>query len=65
MKSRLLNGETIELSNEIDNVVLWFSKNTGHFCLELNSVVVKSTKKWNDISDKLDFIGDLIEVDSF
>lgn len=53
MKNRLLNGEMIELSNQQDLVMLWFQKKTNNFCLMLNSKVIKATKTWNPINEKL------------
>ena len=61
MKNRLLNGETIELTNDFDSVSLWFQKQTNNFCLMLNSKVIKATKTWMPIENKLESIGNLIE----
>lgn len=61
MKNRILNGEEIELENELDCVTL-FKGHQDRFCLMLNSKVIKSTKGWNPIQDKLDRIGNLTEV---
>lgn len=62
MKKRLLNGETIELENDNDMVSIWFNDRTSCFCLMLNAKVVKATKTWKPIQDKIDSIGDLEEV---
>jgi len=61
MKNRLLNGEMIELTNEVDSVSLWFQEKTNNFCLMLNSKVVKATKTWKPIKSKLKSIGNLKE----
>jgi len=61
MKNRLLNGELIELTNEFDSVAIWFQPKTNNFCLELNSKVVKSTKTFKPIENKLNSIGNLLE----
>lgn len=61
MKTRLLNGEMIELTNEIDSVAIWFQKKTNNFCLELNAKVIKATKNWKPIENKLESIGNLKE----
>lgn len=61
MKTRLLNGEMIELTNDVDSVSLWFQEKTNNFCLMLNSKVVKSTKTWMPIQSKLKSIGNLKE----
>jgi hypothetical protein len=62
MKNRLLKGEMIELINEVDFVSLWFQEKTNNFCLMLNSKVVKATKTWKPIENKLKIIGNLNEV---
>jgi len=59
MKTRLLNGEMIELTNEVDSVSLWFQEKTNNFCLMLNAKVVKTTKTWKPIESKLKSIGNL------
>ena len=61
MKTRLLNGEMIELTNEVDSVSLWFQEKTNNFCLMLNAKVVKATKTWKPIENKLNSIGNLKE----
>tara|TARA_R100001244_G_C5165105_1_gene131360 strand:- start:1416 stop:1616 length:201 start_codon:yes stop_codon:yes gene_type:complete len=58
LKQNLLNGETIELQNENDFVVIWFTKTWNCFCLELNSQVI-TTKTFNPIVKKLEEIGNL------
>jgi hypothetical protein len=62
MKKRLLNGEMIDLTNEIDSVTIWFQSKTNNFCLMLNAKVVKATKTWNPIQEKLENIGNLKEM---
>ena len=61
MKTRLLNGEIIELTDGFIGVTLWFQEKTNNFCLELNAKVIKATKTWKPISDKLENIGGLTE----
>ena len=61
MNNRLLNGETIELTNGFDSIAVWFQPRTNKFCLELNGEVIKSTKTWKPIEAKLESIGDLLE----
>ncbi|MFT6125856.1 MAG: hypothetical protein ACJAVA_000298 [Flavobacteriaceae bacterium] len=61
MKNRLLNGEMVELTNEVDSVSLWFQEKTNNFCLMLNAKVVKATKTWKPIENKLKKISNLIE----
>jgi hypothetical protein len=61
MKTRLLNGEMIELTNEVDSVSLWFQEKTNNFCLMLNAKVIKATKTWKPIETKLKSIGNLKE----
>ena len=61
MKTRLLNGEMIELTNEFDSVTIWFQKKTNNFCLMLNAKVIKATKTWKPIESKLESIGNLNE----
>ena len=61
-KKRVLNGESIEFFNdENDVVMIWFSKVSQRFCLELNCKIIKSTKTFKPISDKFDSLGILIE----
>ena len=62
MKTRLLNGEMIDLSNESDSVTLWFQSQTNNFCLMLNAKVIKATKTFKPIENKLKEIGNLNEV---
>ena len=61
MKKRLLNGEMIELTNEVDSVTLWFQNKTNCFCLMLNGKLVTATKTWKPIETKLKSIGNLME----
>lgn len=61
MKNRILNGETIELQNDYDSVYL-FKGFQDRFCLMLNAKVIKATKTWKPIQNKLDAIGNLKEV---
>lgn len=61
MKNRLLNGEMIELSNDIDLICVWFQKKTNNFCLMLNAKVIKATKTWKPIQNKLNEFNNLIE----
>ena len=62
MKRRLLTGQSIDLSNGEDCVLIWFQSVTSNFCLSLNGVVIKSTKTWPPIEKRLNRIKDLIEV---
>ena len=62
MKNRVLQGEMIELTNEDgDSVMIWFQKKTNNFCLMLNAKVIKATKTWMPVENKLKSIGDLTE----
>lgn len=63
MKKRLLNGEHIEFTtaNE-DLIVIWFSERSRNFCLMLNGLVVKATKTFKPIEDKLDSFEGLEEI---
>jgi len=63
MKDRILKGEMIELTNGFDSVAIWFQEKTNNFCLELNAKVIKSTKTWNPIQDKLNKLGTFKECD--
>ena len=62
MENRLLNGEMIELTNDIDSVTVWFQEKTNNFCLMLNAKVIKATKTWKPIENKLKTIKSLNEV---
>jgi len=62
MKNRLLKGELIELSDLAGNsIAIWFQEKTNNFCLELNAKVIKATKTWKPIQDKLDTFKGLLE----
>ncbi len=62
MKNRLLNGEMIELTNGFDSAIIWFQPKTNNFCLEFNAKIIKATRTFKPISDKLDSIGNLTEM---
>jgi hypothetical protein len=61
MKNRLLKGESILLENDFDVVSIWFNKKSNNFCLMMNGKVVKSTKTWKPIENKLKTINNLEE----
>ena len=61
MKDRLLNGETIELINENEDLILVWLNERVTFCLELNGKVIKATKTFKPIQDKLKQLGELTE----
>lgn len=61
MKTRILNGESIELQNGTNSVFL-FKGHQDRFCLMLNAKVIKATKTWEPIQNKLENIGNLIEI---
>ena len=61
MKTRLINGEMIELTNGEDSITLWFQEKTNNFCLMLNAKVIKATKTWKPIESKLKQFGGLTE----
>lgn len=62
MKSRILKGETISLFDIDDNMIsVWFQPKTNNFCLELNARVIKATKTFKPIQDRLDKFRGLIE----
>lgn len=64
MKSRLLKGEMIELTNDQEDIItIWFQTLTNHFCLMLNAKVIKSTKTWKPIENKLKSFGELREIE--
>lgn len=63
MKNRLLNGEMIELTNGFDSISIWFQEKTNNFCLELNAKVIKATKTWKPIKNKLEQLGELTEAE--
>ena len=62
MENRLLNGEMIDFENETNTASVWFNKQNNRFCLELNAKVIKATKSFKPIENKLKMIGDLSEV---
>lgn len=58
MKKELLKGELLEFTNfKEDLIYVWFSKVGNHFCLELNCKVIKATKTFKPIQDKLKLLG--------
>jgi len=64
-KNALKNGETLILKNSFngdgDIFALWLGR-WGHFNLEKNAVIVKSTKTLKPILNKLAFDGVLTEL---
>lgn len=57
LKQQLLEGETLEFTNHKDDLInVWFQDVTNNFCLELNCKVVKATKTFKTIQEKLDFL---------
>jgi len=62
MKKRLLNGEMIDFTNGVDSFTLWFEPKTNNFCLEQNAKVIKATKTFKPIQNKLDGIRNLVEL---
>jgi hypothetical protein len=60
MKDKLKNGETLEFTNERDDLILvWFNSKWSTFCLELNAKVIKATKTFKPVEDKLNFLLEL------
>lgn len=56
LKTRVLSGESVDCSTNFDEeIFVWSHNKWGHttFCLELNGVVIKSTKTWSPIVNKL------------
>jgi len=64
-KNALKNGETLTLRNSFDGegdlFILWLGR-WGHFTLEKNAVIVKSTKTLKPILNKLSIDGVLTEL---
>tara|TARA_R100000655_G_scaffold23986_1_gene48169 strand:- start:699 stop:905 length:207 start_codon:yes stop_codon:yes gene_type:complete len=57
LKQQLLQGETLEFTNHKDDLInVWFQDVTNNFCLELNCKVIKATKTFKPIKDKLEFL---------
>ena len=61
MKTRIEQGEFIELTNGENDVTL-FKGHQNRFCLMLNGKVIKSTIGFKPIQDKLDTFTDLEEI---
>lgn len=61
MENRLLDGEVIELANDSDSVTVKFQERTNNFSIMLNGKVIKATKTWKPIEDKLKTFDDLSE----
>tara|TARA_R100000479_G_C6337916_1_gene184122 strand:- start:476 stop:694 length:219 start_codon:yes stop_codon:yes gene_type:complete len=56
IKKRALSGECVDCSTNLnDEVFVWVHNKWGNtnFCLELNGVVIKSSKTWTPIVNKL------------
>lgn len=56
IKNRVIKGEMVDCSLEWDNeIMVWSHIKFGHrtFNLEINGKVVKSTKTWKPIQNKL------------
>jgi len=57
LKQQLLNGEFLEFTNSNEDLIcVWFQKIGNHFCLELNCKVIKATKTFKPVKDKLEFL---------
>ena len=62
LRKRDLNGETIEFQDLNDShFEIWFQPRTAHFCLMMNAKVIKATKTWKPIEDKLSGFAGVIE----
>jgi len=61
MKTRIEQGEMIELTNGEDEITL-FKGHQNRFCLMLNGRVIKSTVGWKPIQDRLNTFTDLEEI---
>lgn len=44
MKTKLIRGQILEFSNDEDLIVVWFSRTTQCFCIQLNAIVIDSLK---------------------
>ena len=54
MKTKLLNKETLELTNaNHDEIIIWFNDRFNTFNLMLNAKVIKCTKTFKPIENKL------------
>jgi hypothetical protein len=63
MKDLLLKGETLEFTTDTeDGILIWFSKRSKCFCLELNAKIIKSTKTFKPIENRLSEFSGLMEV---
>jgi hypothetical protein len=64
LKQRLINNnEFINFINDRDDdICLWFNNRTNNFCLELNAELIKATKTFKPIEDKLNNLGCLEEL---
>ena len=59
LKTRVLSGESVDCSTNFEQeLFVWSHNKCGHttFCLELDGVVIKSTKTWSPIVNKLIFL---------
>jgi hypothetical protein len=65
-KQALKDGAHLEMHNsfdgEGDHFVIWFNDRWGHWCLQKNAKVIKSTKTLNPILQKLAFDGVIPEL---
>ena len=61
MKTRIEQGQVIELTNGENDVTL-FKGHQNRFCLMLNGKVIKSTISFKPIQDKLDTFSNLEEI---
>lgn len=53
LKTKLIQGNILEFSNDDDLVAVWFSKTTKCFCIQLNAVVIDSLKTFKIFEMKL------------
>jgi hypothetical protein len=61
MKTRIEQGEVIELTNGENDATL-FKGHQNRFCLMLNGKVIKSTISFKPIQNKLDTFSNLEEI---
>jgi len=61
-KKRLLQGESIELTNSVEDDIFLFLGHQKRFCLQLNGRVLLSVKTFKPIENKLISFFELKEV---
>lgn len=56
LKEKLLNEDSIDMSTQDDEIIVWFSNVSKNFCIMLNSACIHSSKTFLSFSKALNRI---------